>query len=332
MLSAMIQLCCLGRDFAKHIMYFNALNQIKTIYMGSPEISKIVLEGLLEAGLDVVAVISNEDRPLGRKAILTPTPVKAFALTKGIPVYTPHRIKNEHDFLQNIPCDLILTMAYGQIVPVEVLNHPKYGCLNLHGSLLPALRGAAPIQRALDLGLTKTGVTLMEMVDKMDAGRMYDKQEISIEEEDNYTSLSLKIASASIEVSKRSLLDVLNKVNLGVEQDETLVSIAKKITAEEEHLDLTLPMKDILNHIRALSLTPGAYCYLDNEKIKILKAKKFSDEVTLAVGAILPIKKHLVIQLSDGQMEILRLLPQGKKEMDGVSFLNGHSLEGKVLK
>ena len=312
-------------------MKFNALNQVKTIYMGSPFISKLVLEGLLEAGLNVIAVITNEDKPQGRKNILTPTPVKAFALEKGIPIYTPHRIRKEHEFLKDIECDLILTMAYGQIVPQEVLDHPKVACLNLHGSLLPAYRGAAPIQRALDNGEKQTGVTLMEMVDKMDAGKMFAKQVIDIEENENYTSLSLKIAQASIEVSKAHLLDVLNGDNKGEEQDESLVTFANKILPEDEKLDFAWDRDAFLHRVQALSLTPGAYCYLGQDKIKLLSAKKDQEGRFGENGQIIEAKKRLLVQVNDGLIEILTLLPSGKKEMDARSFCNGRNVLGLKL-
>ena len=310
---------------------FSDLKDIKTIYMGSPEISKNVLEGLLELGLNVIAVISNEDRPFGRKGILTPTPVKAFALTKGIPVYTPHRIRKEHEFLKDIPCDLILTMAYGQIVPKEVLDHPRIACLNLHGSILPALRGAAPIQRAIDYGHKESGVSLMEMVEAMDAGDVFDIARFDIAEEDNYTSLCSKIVAASIEVTKRSLLGVLNGEIPGKQQDESLVTFAPKITPEDEKLDFSRSCLEILHRIKALSLTPGAYAMLGEEKLKILDAKVFSTEMRGEIGEIVEAKKHLLIQCKDGLIEVLSLLPQGKKMMDAKSFCNGKNVLGVIL-
>ena len=313
-------------------MKFHGLNEVKTVYMGSPEISKIVLEGLIEAGLNVIAVISNEDKEQGRKKVLTPTPVKAFAQSKGIPVYTPHRIRKEHEFLSEIPCDLILTMAYGQIVPKEVLDHPKIACLNLHGSLLPSLRGAAPIQRALDLGLEKTGVTLMEMVEAMDAGKMFGKEEIKIEEDDNCTSLSKKIALASIEVTKRCLLDVLNGDNPGIEQNEQEVSFAAKILPEDEKLDFSWKRADFVHRVKALSLTPGGYCYLGEEKLKILDAKILEEGQKGPCGAVIECKKRLIVQVGDGLIEITSLLPAGKKQMDARSFCNGRNLEGVTLR
>ena len=166
-------------------MKFKTNKDVRIVYMGTPEISAKVLERVLQEGFSVVGVISNEDKEVGRKRIKEPTPVKKVALEHGVPVYQPHRIRLEHDFLKKIDFDVLLTMAYGRIVPEEVLQAPCVGAVNLHGSLLPEYRGAAPIQRAIMDGKSKTGVTLMEMVKEMDAGRMYDKLEVDIAPEDN---------------------------------------------------------------------------------------------------------------------------------------------------
>ena len=153
--------------------------QARIVYMGTPEISAAVLESLLKNGYHVVALISNEDKEVGRKHQLENTPTKKVALSYNVPVYQPHRIRLDHEWLKDLNPDLIITFAYGQIVPQEVLDAPKKGCINLHGSLLPKLRGAAPIQRAIMNGEKTTGVTLMQMVAAMDAGLMYDKEEVT---------------------------------------------------------------------------------------------------------------------------------------------------------
>ena len=148
--------------------------------MGTPEISAYVLEKLIEDGYRIKALITNPDKPVGRKGILTPPPTKVVAERHGIPVYQPVRLRKDHDWFATLGVDLLLTFAYGQIVPEDMLSIPPKGCLNLHGSLLPAYRGAAPMQRAIENGETVSGVTLMEMVKAMDAGRMYAKKEVPI--------------------------------------------------------------------------------------------------------------------------------------------------------
>ena len=304
---------------------------LRIVYMGTPEISAIVLAGILDAGFHVVGVVTNPDKPVGRKGILTPSPVKELALSQGIPVYQPVKIRLDHDWLAELKPDVILTMAYGQIVPQAVLDCPKYGCLNLHGSLLPALRGAAPIQRALDLGLTQTGVTLMEMVAKMDAGKMYSKATVDIEPGDNYTSLAQKIAIAAKDLAISDLLRVVSGELPGEEQDESQVTFANKITPEEEKLDFASPMESLLRHIRALSLTPGAYAFLEGKKLKILRAEPTALPLG-KIGEVVSVHKGFFVSCADGVINLTEVQLEGKKPCDGKSFVNGYrDLLGKVL-
>ena len=210
-------------------MNFENKSEPRIVYMGTPELSAKVLEAMIEDGWNIVALVTNEDKEVGRKRVLTPTPTKQVALAHNIPVYQPHRIRLDHAFLDEIKPDVIVTFAYGQIVPDEVLNCPKYGCINLHGSLLPKLRGAAPIQRSIMEGHKKTGVTLMQMVAAMDAGLMYDKEEVEIAPDETYTSLQNKISDAGKRLILRDLLPYLNGELPGVPQNEDEVTFAAKI-------------------------------------------------------------------------------------------------------
>lgn len=305
---------------------------LKIIYMGTPEISAHVLSRLIEAGFDIVAVISNEDKPIGRKKVLEPTPVKQVALAHDIPVYQPHRIRLDHDFLKGIPCDLIVTMAYGQIVPKEVLDHPKIKAVNLHGSLLPLLRGAAPIQRAIMEGYRCSGVTLMEMVEAMDAGDMYAKKEVEILPSDNYTSYAEKIGQAAAELALENLLKLANGELKGIPQDPAQVSFADKIKPEDEHLPLHVPANVFCDYVRGLSLTPGGYLYLEDKKLKVLGAHYFEEGRKGEAGEIVSAKKGLFLQLEDAIVSLDLLQLEGKKMMDAKSFANGiRDLEGKKL-
>ncbi len=304
----------------------------KIAYMGTPEISSKVLEGLLSAGYSIVGVITNPDKEVGRKRVLTPSPVKQVALAHGIPVFQPRKIREDYSFLQELKPDLILTMAYGQIVPQGVLDIPKLGCLNLHGSLLPALRGAAPIQRAIGNGDKVTGVTLMEMVAKMDAGKMFAKEEVTIDEEDNYSSLCDKISAAALTLSLRALPAYIAGELPGEEQDESLVTFANKILSEEEHLDLGLDSAPFLRNVRMLSLIPGGYLFLEGKKFKILGAKILDAVCNAPLGTLSIENKKLLLQLSDGRIEITLLQEEGKKMMPSRDFLNGNrSIGGKIL-
>ena len=299
--------------------------QIKIVYMGTPAISAGVLERLVEAGFNVVGVISQADKPVGRKGILEPVPVKRVALKYNIPIFQPVKIRLDYEFLKEINPDVIITLAYGQIVPEGVLNIPKYGCINLHGSLLPKYRGASPIQASLINNDKVTGVTLMEMTKEMDAGRMYAKKEVVIEEDDNSTSLFNKISIAAGDLILESLEDYIDGKLIGIPQDESEVSFCHIIKPEQEKLSLDMGIKDIYGWIRALSDEPGAYLLLNEEKFKIFKAKIVSDEIIGEVGEIVKADKNgLYLQCKDGLLSLLEVQRQGKKRMDYRSFINGY--------
>lgn len=304
----------------------------RIVYMGTPEISAKVLSALLEKGFPIVALIASPDKEVGRKRVLTPVPTKVVAIAHNIPVYQPLKIRNDYEFLKELHPDLILTMAYGQIVPQAVLDIPKNGCLNLHGSLLPSYRGAAPIQRAIMDGKKKTGVTLMEMVAAMDAGKMYAAIDVDIEASDNYTSLCDKISEAAISLCLDALPFYVQGMLPGLPQNEAEVTFANKILPEDEKLDLSASKETLFNAIRALSFTPGGYALLRGEKFKILKASILDDEVNDAVGTLRFAKKQVSLQCRDGHLLLELVQCSGKKEMDGLSFANGYrSLDGVIL-
>lgn len=308
--------------------------ELKLIFMGTPNISAHVFEGMINEGYNFVALISQPDRPVGRKGILEKTPTKLVAEKYNIPVFQPEKIRKDYDFIKQLKPDLIITLAYGQIVPQGLLDIPPLGCLNLHGSLLPKYRGAAPIQYALINQEKVTGMTLMEMIDKMDAGKMYGFEEIIIDENDNCTSLFAKMGEAAKKLIIEKLPLYINGQLLGIEQDENLVTFAPSIKSEKEHLDVSLRKEEILGWIRALSDHPGAYLYLDEAKFKIYKAKIVSDEITHQIGEIVQSDKNgLIIQLSNGKISLLDIQKEGKKRMDYKSFINGNQgLLGKILK
>ena len=309
-------------------------NEIRLVFMGTPEISAKVLREVINEGYNVVGVIAQPDRPIGRKGELLKVPTKVVAEEHNIPVFQPLKIRKEYEFVKELKPDLILTVAYGQIVPQGLLDIPKYGCLNLHGSLLPKYRGAAPIQYALINNEKVSGMTLMEMIDKMDAGKMYAKQEVIIDEEDNSTSLFEKMGDAACVLVKEKLPLYLEGKLPGEEQDESLVTFCPTIKSEQEKLNLELGTKELLGWIRGLSDAPGAYLYLDEAKLKIYKAKVISSDIQGEVGGIVKADKNgIIIQLSNGQIQVLELQKEGKKRMDYKSFINGNqNLVGKILK
>ncbi len=293
--------------------------------MGTPEISATVLEGIISSGYNVVGVIAQPDRPVGRKKILMPVPTKEVALRHDIPVYQPIKIRKEYGFVKELNPDVIITLAYGQIVPQGLLDIPPLGCLNLHGSLLPKYRGAAPIQYALMNNDKVTGMTLMKMVKEMDAGEMYATEEVIIEESDNSTSLFKKMGEAALRLILRELPNILEGRLVGVPQDESMVSFAPSIKPEEEKLDLNKSKEELNGYIRALSDVPGAYLYLEGLKFKIYRSSIVSDELIGKVGEIVKAdKKGLHLQTKNGVLALLDVQLEGKKRMDYMSFINGH--------
>lgn len=313
-------------------MKYKEKSDARIVYMGTPSISAKVLEALVLDDWNVVGVISNEDKATGRKHLLEPTPTKAVALRYGIPVFQPHRIRLDHGFLAPLEPDVIVCFAYGQIVPQEVLDAPKRGCINLHGSLLPKLRGAAPIQRAIMTGEKETGVTLMQMVSAMDAGVMYDKEIVAIDPKDNYTTLSEKISEAGQTLILKDLLPYLNAELPGIPQDEKKVTFAAKISPEDEHIPLSQSVDGFVRYCHGISETPGGYLLLDGKKLKIFDCEKANGDIGSPLGCIVKDRKELLVQGQDGQIRLLDVQLEGKKRMDAKSFLNGErGLLSKVL-
>lgn len=304
---------------------------LKILFLGTPLIAQTVLKGLFENGYQISCLVTQEDKPFGRKGKLKISECKEFALEKNIPFFQPHRLRKEWEYLKNIDFNLIICIAYGQIIPDEVLSLAKYGAYNLHGSLLPKYRGAAPMQRAIMNKEKETGVTLMKMVKEMDAGEMYDKLSFKIDEDDNYSSVALKMGEVATKLLLKNLLPLVNKEIKGIAQDEKEVTFANKILPPDEHLPLNLSVIDTLAYINALSETPGAYVILNRQKLKIFKARAKNYLGSLSIGSLLFEKNSLSIILKDGAIEILDLQLEGKKRMPSNAFLNGYRGEKEGL-
>ena len=298
---------------------------LNLLFMGTPEISAYVFEQMILDGYHFVGLVAQPDHPVGRKGIIEKVPTKVIAEKYNIPVFQPIKIRKDFSFMDNLKVDLVITLAYGQIVPQDFLDIPRFGCINLHGSLLPKLRGASPVQTALINNEKVTGVTLMEMVAAMDAGRMYGKKEVIIDEEDNATSLFKKISEAAKDLVLELLPKYVNGELEGIPQDENEVTFCSLIKPEQEKLDLSKDILEVYGYIRGLSDEPGAYLYLDNQKLKIFKAKIANDLVTAEVGTIVQAdKRGLLLQCQNGQLAILELQKEGKKRMDYKAFINGN--------
>ena len=297
---------------------------IRIVYLGTPEISAALLEKLINLGLNIVGVVAQPDKPVGRKRLVLDVPTKVVAKKHGIPVFQPHRIRSDFSFLNETKPDLILCFAYGQIIPSEVINYPRYGCLNYHGSLLPKYRGAAPIQYALMNNDKETGVTLMEMVEKMDAGRMYAKKKFLIEPKDDFSNLANKMVDAAFDLTVESLEKYLNGELVGEEQNEELVTFAPSIKPEEEQVSVLDDIEVIVGKVRALSPSPGTKIRMDEEEIKLFKVEIVSRENLAPLGSVIQANKSgFYIQVNGGILSLLRLQRGGRVNLSYKDFLNG---------
>lgn len=309
-------------------------DNIKIIFMGTSDFSAFVLEGLIKNNYQIIGVVSQPDKEVGRKKELVKTETKKVAEKYGIEVFQPVSIRKDYQFIKDKKPDLIITCAYGQIVPRGVLEIPKHKCINVHGSLLPKLRGASPIQQAIMDDEKETGITIMEMVEKMDAGDMISSAKLKIDNEDTSKSLFLKMQVLGLDL----LLDTLPKYLKGeitpTRQDESLVTFAPLIKREDEKLDLNDTRRNIYNKIRALNEEPGAYALLDDEIIKIYEAVEIDKEYKGENGEIVDTTKDLIIvKVSDGALGLRKIKPASKRIMLVRDYLNGkNNLVGKVFK
>ncbi len=297
---------------------------MKIIFMGTPNFAVPSLEALNEK-YEVVLVVSQPAKPEGRKGILKNPPVALKALELGIQLFQPEHIKNEYEYFKNIKADMIVTAAYGQFIPTKILNLYKK-CINVHGSLLPHHRGGAPIQRAIINGDKKTGVTIMEMVKKMDAGRMYASSEIPILDSDNNSSLFEKLAIIGKNLLMENIEDIYNGKNEGIMQNEEEATISPNIAPEEEKINFNIDARKVFNLIRGLSDEPGAYCEYNGQRIKIYKASIEKNDSDASPGMIINIKKSLIVKCKTDAISILELQIPGKKRMNVKDFLNGQKL------
>lgn len=294
------------------------------IFMGTPNFSATVLKGLLESKqYEILAVVTQPDRAVGRKKEIRMTPVKELALDYGLPIYQPEKLSKsaELDSLMNLNADGIVTAAFGQFLPSKLLDSVNFA-VNVHASLLPKYRGGAPIHYAIINGDKEAGVTIMEMVKEMDAGDMIARRAIPIEETDNVGTMFEKLAL----VGRDLLLDTLPSYLAGdikpVPQDKNQVTFSPNISPEEERIDWTKTNRQLFNQIRGMYPWPVAHTLLNGERFKIYEATPV--EGTGQAGEILAIrKKELIVAASEGALSLKTVQPAGKPKMTIIDFLNG---------
>ena len=308
------------------------MKSTKVIFMGTPEFAVPVLQTLID-NTEVVLVVTQPDKLVGRNKVLTPPPVKQLALENNIEVFQPTKIREDYERITSLNADLIITCAYGQIISEDILNIPRLGCFNLHGSLLPKYRGGAPIHYALLNGDKTTGITLMYMDEGMDSGDMIYKEEILIDDKDNIETLSNKLSDLASTMIIKYLPELINKTNPREKQDECLVTFAPIIKREDEHLDFHNSAECIINKFRALSPTPLPNFYLNGIEYKVAECM-----IVPAVGkesTIVEVNKdNIVIMAKDKGIKITKIKPTGKNIMNVRDFLNGchESLIGSEVK
>lgn len=300
--------------------------------MGTPSFSVPILEKLIEE-LTVIAVVTQPDKEVGRKKILTKSPVKILAESHNIKVLQPKKLREEYQEIIDLNPDMIITCAYGQILPKELLEFPKYKTINVHASLLPKYRGGAPIHYALLNGDEKTGITIMRTDVGMDDGDIIAKEEISILESDDIESLSNKLSILGRDLLIKTLPDIFSGNAIYTKQNENLVSFAYTIKREDEYLDFNKTTNEIYNKVRALSQT-GCYANLDDKEIKIYNAIK-GENTSSVPGKIIEIYKNGIgVSTKDGEIIITTIGIPGKRKMEVKDYLNGikkDELIGKVF-
>jgi len=310
------------------------------VFMGTPAFAVPSLEALIAEGYNVVGVVTQPDRPQGRKKVLTPTPVKEAALRHGLPVLQPHRMRTPEavEELAALRPDLIVTAAYGQILPKAVLDLPKYGCLNVHGSLLPAYRGGAPIQRSIINGEKETGVTLMYMAEGLDTGDMIEKIVVPIEDEDNSGTMFEKLSLAGAKLLMEQLPLILNGTAKRVPQNDEKASYASNLSREDERIDWTASSLDIFNRVRGLVPFSGAFTLWNDEVFKIWSVAKptmtgSASATGVVPGTILELSEQgIEVKTGDGSVWLTRVQPAGKKAMEAAEFIRGGVMKkGAVL-
>lgn len=303
--------------------------------MGTPEFACPPLAALADSEHTVAAVVTGPDKPVGRGRKLTPTPVASLAEQFNIEVFKPTSLKDEalHDRIGQLNPDLIAVVAF-RILPRSLYSIPKHGAINIHGSLLPKYRGAAPIQWALINGETTTGLSSFFLKPKIDTGDVILQSEIAIDDSDTYDSLAARMSR----LAGPFLLDTLAMIESGqaqpIPQDDHRASPAPKISPEDALIDFGFSADRVVNFVRGLSSQPGAYTFFRGKILKVLGARTAPDaaDPQTRPGTIMPAKRRLVVQCARSAVELTRVVPQGKKEMDGPAFINGYQPEaGDVL-
>ncbi len=309
---------------------------MRIVFMGTPDIAATCLSKLIEAGREVVGVITGEDKARGRGNVLTPTPVKSLALQNNIPVYTPKTLRDEAfmETLRELAPDIIVVVAYGKILPKEVLFYPKHGSVNVHVSLLPKYRGAAPMQRAIMDGEKETGVTIMYMDEGLDTGDIILSERFPIGKKDNFETIHDKSAEIGGNLMLRALAAIENGTATREKQDDSLATYAKKIEKSEAKIELSRSATELDPIIRGLTPVPGAYLMQNGKMLKIAEAEAVNGSGS--VGEVIAVddkgEGSFTVACGEGALKIFRIKPEGKGVMTAGDYIRGRKIsKGDIL-
>ncbi|WP_208589228.1 methionyl-tRNA formyltransferase [Gracilibacillus suaedae] len=297
----------------------------KIIFMGTPDFAVPVLDGLIKEDYHIDLVVTQPDRPRGRKKILTPPPVKVAAEKHNIPVFQPEKIKDDYEEIKKRNPDLIVTAAFGQLLPKGLLEIPKFGCINVHASLLPKLRGGAPIHYAILEGHDKTGISIMYMAEKLDAGDIISQNEVIIEDNDDVATLHDKLSEVGADLLLETVPAIFSGEANRKPQDDNQATFAPNITRDQEKIDWTQPQQDVYNRIRGLHPWPVAFTTWKGKVLKVYQASKVNKNTNEQAGSVIDISEDgLLVATGDHKaIQLTVVQPAGKKKMTTADFLRG---------
>ena len=311
---------------------------MKVLFMGTPDFAVPTLKSLVESGYDVIGAITQPDKPKGRGYQLMPPPVKVYALENSIPVYQPATLRGEEfaTLLAELDPEAIVVVAYGKILPINVLEYPKYGCVNVHGSLLPEYRGAAPMQRAIIDGKSETGITTMLMAAGLDTGDMLLKETVEIGEDDNFEDIHDRLSALGADLLIKTLKGLEAGEITPEVQDDSMSTYAAKIEKSDCAIDFSLDARVIHNKIRGLSPIPLSFTHTpDGKLLKIAKSKLCDAEKTVRClpGTVIEVGEDIKVACGKGIISLLTVLPEGKGRMSAADFVRGRKIAmGDILK
>lgn len=317
-------------------MVINNDNKLRMVFMGTPSFAVPILEGLID-NYEVVLVVCQPDRKKDRKGNVVIPETKRIAIEHNIDVFQPLKVRDEYQTILDYNPDMIVTCAYGQFIPKEIIEYPKYGCINVHGSLLPKLRGGAPIHWAIINGEKVTGMTVMSMSEKMDSGDIISQRSLDIGEDETLDSLYSRMSILGKELLLDTIPNILDRTVKYFPQNENEVTFGLNVRKEEEKIDFSKSCLEVKNLVRGLCSIPGAYCLMDDKRMKVYKVeiidKKYVDG---EYGEIVDVSDEaMIVRCGDGYIKILDIALEGKKRCMVKEYFNGikkNSLVGRVLK